>query len=308
MSLAEAREEARNPRSEARSGRDPDLLGKRNRPSFDVAARCRHASLSRIQKSVRRAELWLRSLELYAFPKIGKRPIRPTTSADALAILNPIWADRHVTGAPGETAHRRGLRLAEGGGANPCENPVAGLKKALPAVMARLAARAAAPVRCLEFLILTAPRSGEVRGAQWSEFDLEAAVRPVPDARMQRGLPHRLPLSAEAQSGDALPAPQSGKDDPDLLLDRALLAGLPLDAPDQLVSGILRCSGSLFHLRSLAASTKRKFSVAQTPKSARRALTSESARVSRRTVRPDCADARHRCPAAAVRRVAGSGG
>lgn len=116
MSLAEAREEARSPRSEARSGRDPDQLGKRNRPSFDVAARRRHASLSRIQKSVRRAELWLRSLELYAFPKIGKRPIRPTTSADALAILNPIWADRHVTGAPGETAHRRGLHLAEGAG------------------------------------------------------------------------------------------------------------------------------------------------------------------------------------------------
>lgn len=175
-----------------------------------------YASLSRTLKSDRHAERWLRSLELYAFPKFDKRPIQSMTSADVLAILNPIWAKKH------DTARRVKQRIAavfdwaKGAGHYPHENPVAGLKKALPAVkrkaehmaampwrelpafMAQLAAREAVSARCLEFLILTALRSGEVRGAEWSEFDLDDAVWLVPDARMKRGLPHRVPLSPAA--------------------------------------------------------------------------------------------------------------
>lgn len=97
MSLAEAREEARRPRTEARSGRDREMLRKREELSFEEAARRHHASLSRTLKSDRHAELWLRSLELHAFPKIGERPIPSITSADVLAILNPIWAKKHDT-------------------------------------------------------------------------------------------------------------------------------------------------------------------------------------------------------------------
>ena len=240
MSLAEAREEARKLRIEARSGRDPDLLRKREELSFEEAAKRHHASLSRTLKSDRHAELWLRSLELYAFPKIGKRPIQSITSADVLGILNPIWAKKH------DTARRVKQRIAavfdwaKGAGHYPHENPVAGLKKALPTVkrkaehmaalpwrelpgfMAQLAAREAISARCLEFLILTALRSGEVRGAEWSEFDLEEAVWLVPEARMKRGVPHRVPLSAEALSVlekvrgldpvYVFPSPKRGKD------------------------------------------------------------------------------------------------
>jgi integrase len=197
-------------------GSSPGLLRKREELSFEEAAKRHHASLARTLKSDRHAELWLHSLELYAFPKIGKRPIQSITSADVLAVLNPIWAKKH------DTARRVKQRIAavfdwaKGAGHYPHENPVAGLKKALPAVkrkaehmaalpwrelpafMAQLAAREAVSARCLEFLILTALRSGEVRGAEWSEFDLEEAVWLVPDARMKRGLPHRVPLSVEA--------------------------------------------------------------------------------------------------------------
>ena len=81
---------------------------------------------------------------------------------------------------------------------------------------------------------------------------------------------------AAAQRGDALFAPKTGQDDPDLLLGRVMLAGLPLDAADQFVSGILRCSGFLVHLRSIMASMNQKASVTQTPKSLRWALTSDS--------------------------------
>ena len=216
LGLGSGRPEARKLRTEARSGRDPDLLRKREELSFEEAAKRHHASLSRTLKSDRHAELWLRSLELYAFPKIGERPIQSITSADVLAILNPIWAKKH------DTARRVKQRIsavfdwAKGAGNYPHENPVAGLKKALPAVkrkaehmaampwrelpdfMAQLATREAVSARCLEFLILTALRSGEVRGAEWSEFVLDEAVWLVSDARVKRGIPHRVPLSPEA--------------------------------------------------------------------------------------------------------------
>ncbi len=52
--------------------------------------------------------------------------------------------------------------------------------------------------RTLEFIILTASRSGEARGARWSEFDFDEKVWTVPGSRMKRGLPHRVPLSPEA--------------------------------------------------------------------------------------------------------------
>jgi integrase len=198
MSLAAAREKARNLRTEARSGRDPDLLRNREELTFEAAAKRHHASLARTLKSYRHADLWLRSLQIYAFPKIGRRPVNTITSADILSILNPIWA--------------------KGAGHYPHENPVTGLMKALPAVkrkaehmaalpwrelpvfMAQLAERDAVSARCLEFLILTALRSGEVRGAQWSEIDLDASVWLVPDERMKRGVTHRVPLSVEAMA------------------------------------------------------------------------------------------------------------
>ena len=52
--------------------------------------------------------------------------------------------------------------------------------------------------RALEFLALTAARSGEVRGAAWSEFDLEAGLWTIPAGRMKAGREHRVPLTAEA--------------------------------------------------------------------------------------------------------------
>jgi hypothetical protein len=97
MSLAKAREEARKLRTEARSGRDPDLFRTREELTFEAAAKRHHASLARTLKSDRHADLWLRSLELYAFPKIGKHPVNTITSADVLSILNPIRAKKHGT-------------------------------------------------------------------------------------------------------------------------------------------------------------------------------------------------------------------
>lgn len=217
MSLAEAREEARRLRGEARAGRDPDALRKRETLTFRQAAERHHAEVAKTLKSEKHARLWLRTLELYAFPLLGKRPIDTIGTADVLAVLTPIWTKRH------DTARRVKQRLAsvfdwaKGAGHYPGENPVTGVKKALPKVeaevehmaalpwrdlpafMAQLADREAVSARCLEFLILTCLRSNEVRGARWSEIDMETGVWSIPKERMKgRKRGHRVPLAAEA--------------------------------------------------------------------------------------------------------------
>ena len=69
---------------------------------------------------------------------------------------------------------------------------------AMPGFMARLRLEAGQGARALELLILTAARSGEVRGATWSEFDLDAGVWTIPGERMKAGREHRAPLSVPA--------------------------------------------------------------------------------------------------------------
>lgn len=80
----------------------------------------------------------------------------------------------------------------------------------VPAFMARLAERDAASRRALRFTILTAARTGEVTGAGWDEFDLEAGLWVIPAERMKAGREHVVPLSSAAV---------------------AILRGLPRDRP-----------------------------------------------------------------------------
>ena len=68
----------------------------------------------------------------------------------------------------------------------------------MPAFMRDLHGRSGVGARSLEFLILTATRSGEVRGATWSEIDLDKAIWTIPAVRMKAGVEHRVPLSIEA--------------------------------------------------------------------------------------------------------------
>lgn len=214
--LAEAREKARQYRKIAREGGDPDTLRKRESLTFDEAAKKVHAQLLPTWRNKKHADTWLATIETYANPFFGKRPIATVTSADVLKALAPIWTDRN------ETANRLKQRItavfdwAKGAGHYPHENPVNGLKKALPVVksaeihmaalpwqdvpgfMADLAEREGVSARTLEFIILTAVRSGEARGARWAEIALDAKTWTIPGERMKRGLPHRVPLSEKA--------------------------------------------------------------------------------------------------------------
>ena len=214
VSLAEAREAARALRKMARAGEDPDTVRKREHLTFEAATLRVHKSLMPTWRNARTAQIWLGSMERFAFPTLAKRPIATIGPADIHKVLEPIWTEKH------DSATRVKQRLAtifdwaKGAGHYPHENPVNGLKKALPMVrveaehmaalpwqdvpafMAELAEREGTSARALEFIIFTASRSGEVRGARWTE--IEDGVWTVPAERMKSGKPHRVPLTDEA--------------------------------------------------------------------------------------------------------------
>lgn len=214
VSLAEAREKAQTLRKVAREGGDPDLVRRRQVLTFKEAAERVHHNLTPTWRSARHGEIWMAALERYAFPHFGSRPIETIGTADLLRALAPIWTEKH------DTARRVKQRLAavfdwaKGAGHYSSENPINGLNKALPAVKHRAEHMTALPwkelpdfvqilreregisARALEFIILTAARSGEVRGARWSEIQGDVWV--VPASRMKAGVAHRVPLSPEA--------------------------------------------------------------------------------------------------------------
>lgn len=215
VSLAEAREVAQAYRKVARSGGDPETLRKRESLTFSAAATRVHTQLLPTWKNKKHADTWIASV-LNHTQSFADNPLHTITSADIMRVLEPIW-----TKTP-ESARRLRQRLstifdwAKGSGLYPHENPVNGLTKALvnnyhaprhmpamkwrdvPNFMSELAERDGISARCLEFIILTAARSGEARGARWSEIDFEEATWILPGERMKRGVEHRVPLSEGA--------------------------------------------------------------------------------------------------------------
>ena len=215
---SEARAAAQANRKIARTGGDP-----RRRPTavptFEEAAetviRMHGATWKDGAKTEKR---WRAILASYAFPRFGKRPVDKITSADLLAVLVPNWSIRRETmrklrqqiGAIMKWAIAEGHRDDNPAGetlgaALPKGGAVREHQRALPydAVHGALAAVRAsgawwATKAAFEFLVLTAARSGEVRGMEWSEVDFDAATWTCPAARMKSGREHRVPLSGAA--------------------------------------------------------------------------------------------------------------
>ncbi len=219
VSLSEARDKAREFRRQLRGGVDP-LEAKRKAalriPSFRETAIAVHNEHKESWKNAKHGAQWLSTLESYAFPILGDVRIDAVDTGHVRDALAAIWLTKP------ETARRVRQRIATvldyGHGKGWREQPfvMGPVNKALPrqpkkdghfeampfagvpALIERLRERTSIGRLALEALILTATRSGEVRGARWPELDLDRATWTIPAERMKAGKQHIVPLSDAA--------------------------------------------------------------------------------------------------------------
>ena len=216
ISLAEARKKALANRRTIEKGLDP--RGSRI-PTFSQAAEKVIAIHAAGWKPGGKSERqWRSSLSTYVYPRLGDTPVDRVTTADVMACLVPIWHIRPETarrlrqriGAVMRWAIAQGYRADNPAGdaitaALPSNTGRRRHHRALPyadvaASIATVRASAAYPTTVLafEFLVLTACRSGEVRGARWDEMDLASATWTIPASRMKSARAHRVPLPERA--------------------------------------------------------------------------------------------------------------
>ena len=216
--LREARERAFEYRKASRAGLDPRVRNRRC-PTFAEAVEKVIAMHRPSWRAGGESEIdWRRTLATYAVPRLGQMHVDEITGADVMAVLQPIWNQKAVTA--GRVRQRIGAvmrwAIAQGYRAdNPAGDAITAALprngrqsrhfKALPhgrvaeALAKVRASSSTAGVRLsLEFIVLTAARSGEVRGARWDEVDVEAAIWRVPGSRTKTGRSHRVPLSRRA--------------------------------------------------------------------------------------------------------------
>lgn len=227
--LGKARERAREARELVRNGIDP-VEDRKVKQAELVSAQQRGLAFSAAMlkllerkapefKSARHAKLWRSSLELYAVPSLGKMLVSEIAREDVLRILEPIWFEKTDTAKrlrqrveavlqwSTVAGHRSGENPARWKGnldaflpspskvAKTSHHPALALTEA-SAWMADLRRREGIASRALEFVALTAVRSGDVRGATWGEMDLEREIWTIPAHRMKTDREHRVPLSS----------------------------------------------------------------------------------------------------------------
>ena len=215
LTLADAREKARDARALLREGRDP----------IDARSRGRHAADGRTTTfrqvaeayvAVKRAEWknekhqaqWLSTLETYAFPFLGDMPVSDICGDDVLAVLEPIWTVKTETASrvrgriekilnyakakklrtgenPAIWKDSLEVHLSARGKIAPVEHHPAMDWRECPAFMAALAGRGGASAQALRFTMLTAAQPGMTIGATWKEIDNGGREWVIPGARMK---------------------------------------------------------------------------------------------------------------------------
>ena len=231
VTLAEAREEALQARKLVRVGIDPI-----NRRRAEKAARRLEGANSKTfrqcaedyirahgeeWKNTKHASQWPSTLEKYAYPVIGDLPVQAVDTAMVLRVLEPIWKTKTETATRVrgriEAILNSATVLKYRSGDNPAvwrgrlDQVLAKPSRirdvrhhpALPydeigAFMSELRVGGATAARGLEYLILTAARTGEVTDARWDEIKVAEKVWTIPASRMKSKRPHRVPLSADA--------------------------------------------------------------------------------------------------------------
>lgn len=221
LTLAEAREKARALRKAGREG-EPILTRAEKRKAarsiltFREAAKQVHSERKGIWRNGRHVDQWLGSLESHVFDKLGDVPVDRIGVAQVVEALSGIWQTTPETArrvrqrvmAVLNWAHAREYRstqvsnVAVGLGLGPQResrgNFAALPYSEVPALVRKLRASETISNLALEFTILTAARSGEVRGAVWDEFDLDAKLWTIPAERMKAKREHVVPLCDRA--------------------------------------------------------------------------------------------------------------
>ena len=211
----------KDPAKERKQSQIKKQLEQSRNLTFKVIAEACIASKSHEWKSAKHAQQWSNSLEAYAFPVLGSLPISDVSTDLILTVLEPIWVTKAETASRVrqriETIWDYGKARNYVSGENPARlkghsdkilSKTAKVKRvrhfpALPyneigSFVKELRKRSGYSALGLEFLILTAARTGEIIGVKWSEIDLEKAVWTIPSDRMKAGTEHRVPLSHRA--------------------------------------------------------------------------------------------------------------
>jgi integrase len=231
FSLAEARDKARTCRQQIADGIDPIDARKALRAHGKLEAaksltfkECTKAYILAHRagwSNEKHASQWENTLKTYVEPVFGTLPVQAIDTDLVMRALEPVWRTKSETATRLrgriesilDWAKVRGLR----GGDNPArwrghldmllprpskvktvEHHPALPYAEMPDVLAALTAQDSVGAKALEFTILTAVRTGEVIGARWSEFDLDAKLWTIPAARMKAKREHRVPLSTRA--------------------------------------------------------------------------------------------------------------
>lgn len=231
VTLAQARERARAARDKIHAGEDPIQARQAARSATAAASakartfeQCVDAYLkakSGEWKNAKHRAQWSSTLDLYAMPTIGKMLVQDIDLSHVLTVLEAIWTTKTETASRLRGRIETVLDWATVRGYRKGENParwrghldqLLGRPRKLKAVIHHpaLPVDQAGPflrdlrgvegmsARALEFAVLTATRSGEVRGARWEEIDLAAKLWTIPPERMKAKKEHRVPLSKQA--------------------------------------------------------------------------------------------------------------
>ncbi|MFN8772305.1 MAG: tyrosine-type recombinase/integrase [bacterium] len=231
VSLAEARTKALDARKLLIDGINPLSARKQNQTAAALAAakmmtfdQCAEAYILAHQagwKNAKHRDQWANTLNTYASPVFGHLPVAAIDTGLVVKCLATIWDSKTETASRlrGRIESVLGWATTSGyrTGENPArwkghlENLLASISKtsrtknhpSLPwprmgAFMSALRLRDGVSARAVEFAILTACRSGEVRGARWAEFDIAGKLWTIPAARMKARREHQVPLSDPA--------------------------------------------------------------------------------------------------------------
>jgi integrase len=221
VSLAKARAKAKDCRETVAENRDPIAEKKREaEPTFAECVEKFLASMETGWRNEKHRAQWRMTLGESYCASLQKKRVSTIGTDNILSVLTPVWNAKPETASRLRGRIERVLEFAKAKGWRTGDNPalwrghlrgVLPARKSetrghhaamdyrqVPAFLERVRGLEAMAARALEFLILTAARSGEVLGAQWAEIDFDAAVWTVPAIRMKAKKLHRVPLSKAA--------------------------------------------------------------------------------------------------------------